>query len=244
MSENAEEKPAARDPNARAPNERPAPAEPGDGQMTPQEAACLRRVNRILVALLLAVSALSVGWAGWSVYRTYFYEPSTGHLVDTLESGDEFRRLGAAYLLGLRLDEPLAVRALSRALRDKAPGVRTAAAVALRKAGPRAAPVVAELIRASRDDAPDVRWATTAALGETRVTTEGVVRALVARLDDRHDRVQWAARESLMDLVRANPSLRPLVEEALAATPDEHALLRLRLQRDAAADARANEAGR
>ena len=188
--------------------------------MTPEEIAIVRRMNRIVIGVLLVVIVVTFGWTGWWVYRKWFYVPSTEDLVEQLSSEDLLEQLRAVDQLRERTDEEAAVHGLAGALQDRFPVVRARAAEALEQAGRRAALAVEELIRATRDDEPFVRQAATRALAAAGVATEPVARALLARMGDPDDMVQSSAQGGLIDLVASTPALRPMVEEALADMPE------------------------
>ena len=138
-------------------------------------------------------------------------EPSAiPNLIARLGSADPRARRRAGN--GLIAAGPLAVSALTEALEDRNPAVRSEAARALGRI--RDAAVAAALVRRLEDESREVRW--TAAEGLVALGKDGLIAVLRAMMQERESvRRREAAHHVLRDL--AEGDLGDIVRPVLAA---------------------------
>ena len=131
------------------------------------------------------------------------------------------RRRTAAYLG--EIGSPLAVPALTEALSDADEETRAAAAEALGKVGPAAAPAVGELARRLTDPRFAVRRAAAAALGQVGPAAKAALPALEAAAVENDTRLREAAADAIAAIVSGRPPGAPVAPrrtpERLPARP-------------------------
>lgn len=126
----------------------------------------LGKVRHLAVLVLSVALALGLGPAAQADSRTEF-------LVRMLDDSGQFRvRMQAALALGARPQEPAAVRALVKALRDSHPAVRAASASALARLGDRSALPALRAARKDRDAATRQAIASAVERLESRLAVE------------------------------------------------------------------------
>lgn len=114
----------------------------------------IRNVRIVRRAVLGVFAVALLGLALWPAARPAHADSRTEFLTEMLSSSDQFRvRMQAALALGSRPNEPAAVRALVRALRDSHPAVRAASASALERLGDTSAIAALKDARKDRDAA-------------------------------------------------------------------------------------------
>ncbi|PIQ84201.1 MAG: hypothetical protein COV75_03470 [Candidatus Omnitrophica bacterium CG11_big_fil_rev_8_21_14_0_20_63_9] len=133
-----------------------------------------------------------------------------GHLIKQLDSVNRDTRMTAAKALG-KIRDPIAVRALNRALRDKEWGVRAEAAQALGEIGTNDELAVLELIEALKDEVQPVRASAAAALG--KIGDERAVPALIDLMRRRWPYRLTEAEDALVKIGKASvPELIKLLQ--------------------------------
>jgi HEAT repeat protein len=158
------------------------------------------------VARLVAVGALALGGCGRERAVERGLEAGAlaeqARAVEALASSDVVvRRQAAKVLAGPQRLSDSAVLALGGALGDRDRWVREAAAIALRKQGPGAAPALGALIGALDDEDEYVRWRAAEALGRIGAAATPA-RAALARHAEDPDEVEVVKAASQTALTR------------------------------------------